>query len=423
MNRTEAPAYRDVERIELIKAEPIKLDNGLTLFVVNGGDQELVRIEFILQNVSWDLSKPLQAYAVNSMISSGTSEYTASEIAERIDYYGAFIQAEYNYDHSSVIIHTLNKHLGSILPIIKSLLTDSVFPQAELETFKSNQKQKLSVSLEKNDVVSRRKLNKALFGDTLYGYEVEAADYDQISRDDLVDYFKKAYQPGNCTVILAGKATAETIGLLSQYLGQDWRTLVPYTTNSFRFSQGSGLEHYVERPQALQSAIRLGQLCVNRQHPDFPALQVLNTILGGYFGSRLMANIREDKGYTYGIGSALASLNNAGYLFIASEVGADVCGAAIAEVEKEIKLLRTERVSEDELSLVRNFMMGSLLGSLENTFSHADKFKNIHFLGLGYDYYDAYINTVRTITSEQILELANKYLNFDAFEKVIVGKK
>jgi predicted Zn-dependent peptidase len=179
----------------------------------------------------------------------------------------------------------------------------------------------------------------------------------------------------------------------------------------------------IEKSEALQSAIRIGQIMINRTHPDFPALQVLNAILGGYFGSRLMANIREDKGYTYGIGSALVSLQSTGYFFIASEVGADVCGSAIQEIEKEVKRLQTELVDQEELKLVKNYMMGSMLGSLENAFSHADKFKNIHFFGLGYDYYDRYVHTLKNVQSEDLLNLANQYLNFDQFEKVIVGKQ
>jgi zinc protease len=149
---------------------------------------------------------------------------------------------------------------------------------------------------------------------------------------------------------------------------------------------------------------------------------VLNTVLGGYFGSRLMANIREDKGYTYGIGSGMSSLRHAGALFIATEVGADVCKAAIIEIEKEINILKTEPIPDEELSLVKNYMLGSLLGSLENVFSHADKFKNLYFAGLDYAYYDRYTDTVKTITSADLLALANKYLDFDGFYKVIVGK-
>ena len=161
---------------------------------------------------------------------------------------------------------------------------------------------------------------------------------------------------------------------------------------------------------------------MNRTSPEFPALQVLNTVLGGYFGSRLMANIREDKGYTYGIGSGMVSLKNSGALFIATEVGADVCRAAINEIEKEVNILRTDIIPEEELALVRNYMLGSLLGSLENVFSHADKFKSLYFAGLDYDYYDRYIKTVKSVSGDELKQLAINYLDFDKFYKVVVGK-
>jgi zinc protease len=180
--------------------------------------------------------------------------------------------------------------------------------------------------------------------------------------------------------------------------------------------------YFIEKTEALQSAIRMGLPAITRAHADFPALQVLNTVLGGYFGSRLMANIREDKGYTYGIGSGISSLNKGGAWFIASEVGADVCKAAVIEIEKEINLLKTELIPDEELSLIRSYMLGSLLGSLENVMSHADKFKNIYFAGLGYDYYDRYTQVIKTVTAEELLQLANKYLEQDKFYKVIVGK-
>jgi zinc protease len=166
----------------------------------------------------------------------------------------------------------------------------------------------------------------------------------------------------------------------------------------------------------------MGMPLINRTHLDFPKVQVLNTVLGGYFGSRLMTNIREDKGYTYGIGSGMSSLKHAGALFIATEVGADVCKAAVTEIEKEINILKTELIPDEELALVKNYMLGSLLGSLENVFSHADKFKSLFVAGLGYEYYDRYTEIVKTISSDDLLKLANQYLNFDGFYKVIVGK-
>jgi zinc protease len=423
IDRALAPVYGEVENIELIRAKPLVLANGLKLFSIDGGEQDLVRIEFIFSNTNYDSAKPLQTFATNTMLNDGTSELSSTQIADKIDYYGAFLQTEYANDHSTVTLFTLNKHLANTLPIVKAIISDSIFPQVELDTLIRNQKQKLSVSLEKNDFLSRKTFSHVLFGDTLYGYDIAAADYDKLSRDQLNTYFKLAYQPKNCTVIISGKVNEDTITLIDKYFGSDWNNSIDVKENEFKFTMGSGQEHFLERAEALQSAIRIGQVSINRKHADFPGLQVLNTIFGGYFGSRLMANIREDKGFTYGIGSALVSLKNTGYFFIASEVGAEVCSATLTEIEKEVTLLKEQPVTEGELALVRNYMLGSMLGSLENTLSHADKFKNVYFSGLDYDYYKNYINTVRNIGPEELQALANQYLNFNSFEKVIVGKK
>ncbi len=423
INRTLAPEFGQVEKIELIKAKPLVLGNGLKVFIINGGEQDLVRIEFIFENVAYDIAKPLQASVTNTMLNDGTSEFSAAQLADKIDYYGAFLQTECNYDQSTVTLYTLNKHLASVLPVVKAILTDSVFPQVELDTYIRNQKQKLSVNLEKNDFVSRKVFNNVLFGNSLYGYNTTTNDYDQLTQGQIRDYFQKAYQPQNCTVIISGKVSDDTIKQIDALFGQDWKNKLPVTENVSQFNKGKGIEHYVEKTDALQSAIRIGQVSINRKHADFPGVQVLNTILGGYFGSRLMSNIREDKGYTYGIGSALISMKNGGYFFIASEVGTDVCSSAVNEIEKEITILKQQPVTNGELDLVRNYMLGAMLGSLENSLSHADKFKNIYFFGLDYDYYQRYTETVRTIQPEEILKLANQYLKFNEFEKVIVGKK
>jgi predicted Zn-dependent peptidase len=423
MDRTQAPAFKQVEHISLLNAQQHLLDNGIPLFFIDAGEQDLVRIEFIFDNVAWNAASPLQAFATNSLLQEGTSNYSAAQLAEKFDYYGAFLQKDYAYDQSSVVLYTLTKHLAAVLPLLREILTDAIFPQSEIDTFIRNQQQKLSVSLEKNDVLARRSFNQVLFGDTLYGHAPVVEDYAHLQRSQLLEYYKKAYQPTNCTMVVSGKVSETTLKSVNATFGSNWEGSTAVAKNEFSFIQGTGKTHFLERPDALQSALRLGQLAINRTHPDFPALQVLNTIFGGYFGSRLMANIREDKGYTYGIGSGIASLKDAGYFFIASEVGADVCTATMAEIEKEMKLLRTELVSEGELDLVRNYMLGSLLGSLENAFSHADKFKNTYFFGLDNSYYERYVQTVRTISPQKLLELANTYLQFDKLEKVIVGKQ
>jgi len=423
LNRSVAPDFKAIENIDLIKPKHTVLPNGCNLFTFNSGDQELVRIEWIFGNLSFDKTKPLLNMAVNTMLTDGTSTLTAAEIADKIDFYGAFFSTEYGFDHSQVTLHSLNKHLKDVLPIVKDVLSDSVFPANELETYVRNQQQKLQVNLQKNDVVARRAFNKAVYGDTLYGMAVEPEEYDKLQRDDLLAHFKQMYQPANCTLIVAGKIDDVTLQQLTSVFGCDWQNAdAPAVTTQPEVASSTQKFYFIEKPDALQSAIRIGMPFIKRGHPDFPAMQVLNTVLGGYFGSRLMANIREDKGYTYGIGSGMSSLKHGAAFFIATEVGADVCRDAVAEIEKEVNLLKTELIPQDEISLVQNYMLGSLLGSLENVFSHADKFKNLYFSGVGYEYYDQYTETVKTISADRLLKLANEYWNFDNFYKVIVGK-
>lgn len=422
LNRQQAPDFKQVSTINFIQPQDKQLDNGVPIYIVYSGEQDLVRIEFLFNNVNWNLEKPLQAIAVSAMLNNGTSKRSSKEIAEQIDFYGAFFQTEYAQDQSTVTLYSLNKHLASVLPIVKNVLSDSQFPQHELDLYIQNQKQKLQVNLQKNDILSRKEFAHALFGNTAYGVDIQAKHYDELKREDLVDYFKAAYTPNNCTIIVSGKFDEESLNLLNQQFGNNWASS-DAVVNKFTFENSNKQYVYKERPEAIQSAIRIGKIAVNRKHEDFPGLQILNTVLGGYFGSRLMNNIREDKGYTYGIGSGISSLQDAGYLFIATEVGAEVCADALIEIYKEIELLKTELVGEEELTLVKNYMLGSMLGSLENIFSHADKFKNLHFFGLDYDYYDRYINKVKSITAEEIRDLAKKYLTTEEFTEVVVGKK
>ena len=393
------------------------------MYTINAGKQDLVRIEFIFDNVNFDPAKPLQAVAVNHLINNGTAKLSAKTIADKVDYYGAFLQTEYGADQSSIKLYTLNKHLKSVLPILKSIIDESVFPQQEIDIFIQNQKQSLQVSLEKNDFIARKNFAHAIFGNSSYGSNITFADYDALQQQDLLAYYHAAYKPENCTMFVAGKFGQAEFDLLNANFGQEWNNNAPSSKNKFVFQASAKGEMMIERPEAIQSAIRMGALSINRAHPDFAGFQVLNCLLGGYFGSRLMTNIREDKGYTYGIGSAVISMQDAGYFFIATEVGAEVCSSALTEIEKEITILKTDLVTGQELDLVRNYMLGSMLGSLENAFSHADKFKNIFFSGLDYEYYEKYIETVKTIDAGQIRSLANQYLNTEDFTKVIVGRK
>lgn len=425
LDRRHPPAYRPITGFDLIAPRHITFSNGLNVFVFDAGEQNVIRMEWIFEHVFAQTENPLLHTCACEMLPEGTSTYSSKQIADTIDFYGAFLVPQFDADRSTLSLFSLTKHLDKLLPLVRDILTDTTFPERELATYGRNNKQKLQVSLQKNSFVARRLFNKAIFGQTRYGLSPEIIDYDALNREDLLSLFRVQYTPTNCTLILSGHITDETIDTVARLFDDGWparRQKTPDHAPVMAMPEADGQIMLEERSDALQSALRLGYRSIPRSHPEFPGLQVVNTLLGGYFGSRLMANIREDKGYTYSIGSGLASLKHSAFFTVASEVGTAVTAATLTEIEKEIVRLKSERVGEEELTLVRNYMMGSMLGSLENVFSHADKFKNVYFSGLDLDYYRYYADVVRHIDADEIQRLANAYLDYEKMTKVVVGK-
>lgn len=425
IDRNIAPDFKEVDHLDLIEPQGLHWSNGMDVFVFDGGEQELMRVEWIFDNRYLAGKSPIVNLALSSQLLEGTRTMTSAEIAEKIDFYGAFLRPEYSFDHTSLVLYTLNKHLERVLPIVQQILQEASFPEQELQTYVRNNKHSLGISLRKNDFVARRVFNSALFGNDPYGFSPKEPDFDTLLASDLGELYSLQLHPSNCSLFVAGKIGDKEVDLLRQHFDNNWGRvggLDGHSDMEHAITPNTGTLIYEEREGALQSAIRLGSMSVQRSHPDFPAVQLLNTILGGYFGSRLMANIREDKGYTYGIGSGIASLKHAAFFTIATEVGVEVVEQTLLEIEKEINRLKQEPIGEDELALVKNYINGTILGSLENIFSHADKFKQVYFQGLDNSYYDYNLQVLKNSTSRDVLETANSYLDFDKLIKVIVGK-
>ncbi len=423
LNRTQAPSFNTIDAIHLLQPEKQVLPNGTPLFVLNVGKEPLVKIEWIFEHKQWSQAAPLLTAACNAMLLNGTTKHSSAEIADFVDFYGAFLQTESSFDQSSVTLYCLSKNLTVVLPLVKEILVAATFPEKELITYQKTQQQKLQVNMQKNDFLARKTFNEQLFGaDTAYGCFVQSQHYDALTRTDLLKAYQQIYTANNCTIIASGLLTDDAVKLVTTTFGEtDW--LGEEVPLMLQLPQSANEKcKLVHREDALQSAIRIGKLSIDKKHPDYVGMRVLNTVLGGYFGSRLMSNIREEKGYTYGIGSNILSMQHASYFYISTEVGAEVCAAAIKEIYKEIKQLREEPIPAQELELVRNYMLGMLLGDLENAFSYADKFKGIYFSGLDYTYYDNLVHTIKTITPKQLQELANTHLQENSFFEVVVGK-
>ena len=425
LNRTQAPEFKTINKIDIAQADHFKLKNGIPVYTIDAGSQELTRIEFIFKAGMYYQDTPLLAISANNLIENGTSKYTANQISDGIDFYGSFFETSCGQDFSSIALFSLNKHLENTLVFVEDTFKDAIYPKDEVETYLINKKQKFLVNSQKVDAVARRVFSELLFGKTHpYGLEVKAEDHDKLKREDIVSFFRKHYHYANCTIIAAGKLPENLEAILNKHLGEEkWGTGSPVTKNHVDVSSTKQPEHYIEKADAVQSAIRVGRRLFNKTHEDYFKFQVLNTVLGGYFGSRLMANIREDKGYTYGIGSGLSSFVHEGSFFISTEVGSDVTKDALKEIYKEIEKLQTDLVPEEELETVRNYILGQFLRSVEGPLALADKFRGIWEFGLGYDYYQRYFEAVKSVTPHELRDLANKYLKKADLIELVVGRK
>lgn len=423
LDRASAPKFKQVSSIHFLHPKTQNLDNGIIVHSIAGGSQDILKIDFIFKAGIWHQNNPLIAKATNSLLKEGTNKYNAHDIADGIDQYGAYFQHEVDYDNASLTIYTLAKYLDNVLVYIKEILLYPKFDEHEFSTYRENSIERFKINQEKVSFLARNEFMKQLFGyDFPYGKIAKIEDFKNLSLTEIKEFYNNFYDLSNCEIVASGNVTSKTFNSLNNCFGsQKIKTEAIYIKTQTINNKEQNKKVHIEKKGALQSAIRIGKLMPNKLHPDYYKLQILSTILGGYFGSRLMKNIREDKGYTYGIGCGLLSLKNTGYFFISTEVGAEVTSNALQEIYKEIKLLQTEEVSKEELDLVKNYLLGNLLKSCDGPFKMASLFENVHFYGLDYSFYNNYIETIKTITSEELIKIANEYLKIDSLTEIVAG--
>lgn len=423
INRTLAPELKNPAGILLTEPVEISLKNKSPLYIISAGTQDVCKIELIFDAGSSFHKHPLIASIANELIDEGTSTKKSAEIADLFDYYGAYLQTECTVDYASITLYSLNKFLEKTVALLVDVLNDPAYPDDEVDIYIQQERQRLTVNLEKVDYLSRKHFNHALYKNHIYGYFPDVNNYNNISSSELKSFYKTNYSSGLKAVILSGKANDADIRKVTARLNELNFEQKTATASLYKLDDYTPEILHFEKPGAVQTAIRIGRRLFNRRHPDYPKLTVLNTILGGYFGSRLMTNIREDKGYTYGIGSGLASLADDGYFYISTEVGAEVCEAALKEIYIEVAQLREDMVPEQELALVKNYLYGSFQRSIDGPFAISERFKTVLLSGLNYDYFRQYLDTLKNITSNEVLEVAGKYLSPSDFAQVTVGKK
>jgi predicted Zn-dependent peptidase len=266
--------------------------------------------------------------------------------------------------------------------------------------------------------MAQRHFQRSLFAGSVYAQQIQIEDFQNADRSAIQAFHQQHYLNGLKKVFLIGDISEETLQAFQVLLNAFESQIA--ARSAFVWQPEQGATH-IEHEGAVQSAVRIGRPLFNKTHPDFCAFSVLNTILGDYFGSRLMSNIREDKGYTYGIGSHLVENNNFGYMVIGTEVGVQTRIATFTEIQKEFERLQTELVPAEELELVKSYLMGQLLKSADGPYAMLDLFANVETMGLDLSHYDRYIAEIKAVDALKLQELAKRYLNWEEMLIISAG--
>lgn len=426
LDRTTAPEIRQLDDFSIIRPETRAMRNGMPLHVIQAGSEDVVRFDLVIRSGQLQQSQPLQAVFTNRMLREGTRTLTSAEIAETLDYYGAWLDVSVSVDSSFVTLYSLSRYFSRTVEIMASMIKESVFPEKEFSVIRDIHKHQFMVNNQRVDVLSRKQLNRSLFGETHpLGRYAGLEDYDRINVETLKEYYRRNYSSDNCSAYLSGKVTPEIIRCVELHFGdEEWgqNPSAPVPAPAV-ISIDSRKRIFVEKEDAMQSALKIGGFTIDRRHPDYPKLRVLVTLFGGYFGSRLMSNIREEKGYTYGIGAGIVAYPGTGLLIVSTETGNEYVEPVVREIYHEMDRLREERVPDDELEMVRNYMLGDFCRSYESPFSLSDAWIFIETSGLDRDFYRRALAAVRDTTSDDLLTMAQTYFCKENLIEVVAGKK
>jgi zinc protease len=417
LDRTIAPAFHKNSSLEILNAQITELPNGIKVYSISGGQQEVIKIELIFRAGRWFEPKTGAAHFAATLISKGTDQKSSFEIARIFDLYGAHLEINPGLDVVSVALFSLNKNIRPVLDLLLDIISHAAFPEKEIDQSKAIFLQNLQVNNEKTSFQASKLFRKNVFGESHpYGKELEE-NIKELTREDLCGYFANYFK--DLFVIVSGKISPQSIALINDSFSKiDFRLNV-LVSHPIPGNKPSRV--LTEKEGSLQSSIRMGKRFIGRNHPDYFDVLLLNHILGGYFGSRLMKNIREDKGFTYGIYSSLHTLTFDNYLVIGADVNKENLEATFDEIKKELKRLRTEKIGTDELDTARNHFIGSLQSEITTPFSHADKWKNILLYGLSRDYYSRLVRRIESLTPEDLVTTAEQYYAETTFFEIAVG--
>ncbi len=408
-----------------IEPDVLILKNSVPLYMIVAGSQPIVRMDIIFRAGTWWQHRPLVATSAIAMLTEGTAGSSSKEIAEKLDYNGAYLITSADRDNAFVTVYFLEKYMDIILPLLAEIVKEPAFPREEFLAYRERRKQNFLIEKTRVSNLAREMFALAIYGpEHPYGQTFSCSDFDSLKPEDLSEFYSRYFHSKNCRIIVSGNYNQTMLASrIGELFGGDWGSFGKISDTKKEKKPSPKRQIFVPRSGAVQSAIRIGRETFTRSHPDYPGMLVLNNLLGGHFGSRLMQNIREKKGYTYGIGSALVTLRNSGYLVIVSEVGTSYRKKSLKAIYRELDKLCSKPVSKRELELTRTQMLGELLRDFDGPFARAESIRNLLEHDLDTGFYKKIISTIRSIGPSELLDLSARYLSPGSMYEVVAGSE
>ena len=402
--------------------ETLRLGNGIPLYLFPDPNSDLLRLEFIFEAGSAFQRKPIQARACNALLEA-TLHHSADAMSERFDYYGAYIEKYVDRDQSSLVIYALARYGREIIALCEEIFKEAVFSDTELKLYLEKQRSQFDIAMQKVSEVSRRAFFAQVFGSGHpYGQNIERTDYGLLQSEDVAAFYREFYVAANAGIVLAGGYNDGTVKALAERFGHGFQTgpAAPMGNPSAEVLPQARYG-FVPKAGALQASVRMGKVVMPPTAVDFSTFKVLDYVFGGYFGSRIMQNIREEKGYTYGISSYILPLRLHTVWIIASEVKQGSSRQVVEELRNEMRKLCDRKPGKKEMDIVRQVYQGDFLREMDGIFEIAEKWKFLRMFGLTDAFYRQFAETLELITPAEIQQAAQRYFAADSFHETVCG--
>ncbi len=426
--RAEAPQPGPARPLHLPVPRSFQVSNGLTVIYSERPGLPIVAVNLVVRTGSDSnpLDKPGLANFTVRMLDQGTTTRSALQIADEAAQLGATLNTNSTMDASQVSVRSLKKNFHGALALLADVVLHPSFPQAEIERQRASRLGTLVQRRENPAVVVGQVTAAALYGrQHPYGYPeigTEAA-IKAAARDDMVAFWKQNFVPNSAALVIAGNISFQELQALAEKQFGGWQKGTPVRPALGTPATTAARVVIVDKPGAPQTQVRVAMVGVARSTPDYAALEVTNTSLGGLFSSRINLNLREQHGYTYGAGSAFVYRRSAGPFFAGGGIRTDVTAPAVAEIFKEIHRMAETRLTPDELSLAKDSLVRSLPGDFETSAGAAGDFSNAYLYDLGLDYYAKLPGRLSAVAAEDVQGVAKKYLVPEKMIVVAVGDR